>query len=69
MYTFEARYYDSKFNKTRKKVIQIEEQFTTDDADAWAKALREATHEHLADGTTVNLPSYMQLISLRFISC
>lgn len=69
MYLFQAKYWDSKFNKTRKHTIEIEEQFTKDNYDAWCIALRQASHEYLADGTEAPLPAYLQLLEVKFISC
>lgn len=69
MYTFEAKYWDSKFNKTRKKVIQFEEQFTSGIVEAWQIAVDKASHEQLPDGQKIALPYYLELLEVKFISC
>lgn len=69
MYTFEAKYYDSKFNKTRKRTIQFEEQFAENVIDAWQIAVKKASHDYLPDGTEVPLARYLELLEVKFISC
>lgn len=68
MYTFEAKYYDSKANKTRTITIDFEEQHMENIADAWQYAARKASHSYLPDGTEIALPRHMELLSLKFIS-
>lgn len=68
MYTFEACLYDFRHKVESMHTIQIEEQFTGSMADAWAIAIRKATHTYKDDGSEAPLPWYTELVSIRVVS-